>query len=124
MSAHQEYKWLIDLLTSLDVRIRSYSGRFMYGKQCLGIEFGGRGDKYDTEYELFGDLLEACLDATDDQDNLRELAEIVKGARSDSMGLGMVVYFPRVKWEEYMYGDDDDSDEESEDEDEDSEAAE
>jgi hypothetical protein len=50
----------------------SYSGRFMYGKYCVGVrvERHAQGDK------------------------------LLKGATFDSMGLGSIAYWPCLEWDD------------------------
>jgi hypothetical protein len=57
-------------------RVRSYSGRFMYGKSCIGIALS-RGE---SPTEL---------------GNLR----FAGPSRQDSLGLGMIVYWPQHEWD-------------------------
>jgi hypothetical protein len=68
--------------------VRRYSGRGMYGKECVGIEIdGGIG-------ELFATVLETCH--KQDGYMVEDLAEAFRGMRTDSMGRGTIVYFPSV----------------------------
>lgn len=64
---------------------RDYSGRAMYGKTCFGIVVDSITDAFE-----FYVAVAIVLDA----DDARELA---LAARTDSMGLGMIVYFPGVE---------------------------
>lgn len=52
---------------------RSYSGRFMYGKRCVGVAL----ERWDIG---------------------RDLPK--KGHRLDSLGLGMIMYWPDATWPE------------------------
>mgnify|MGYP001252642370 CR=1 FL=1 len=109
--------WVKEALSESDFRIREYSGRFMYGKQCLGIEC----DQYHTEYEAIACLIEAMPE--DRHREKRALADMIAGARSDSLGLGTILYFPSIRWtdeweesdEDTDSDDDDDSDEDNSD---------
>jgi len=49
---------------------RSYSGRAMYGRSCLGVECSDVG-------ELFAEVLESA-----DEDDLRELAETLRAVET------------------------------------------
>ena len=61
-----------------------YSGRFMYGDECVGITLPSVDD-----FSLI--LVNVAF-----EDN--ELAAVLaESQRSDSMGLGVIVYFPGVK---------------------------
>jgi len=71
--------------------VRSYSGRSMYGRKCLGVEFDGNNG--------LGRILAAIIYGTND-DNREDLADAVKNTCTDSMGLGIIVYFPNVPYTE------------------------
>jgi hypothetical protein len=74
----------------MDFSIRSYSGRFMYGKKCLAID----GDEIDPF--LLGVFVGEYFKSEDyDFYNDREMK-----TRQDSMGLGIVIYWPNVEYEE------------------------
>lgn len=82
--------------------IRRYSGRGMYGKECVGIEYdAGLG-------QLFADCLEAFSHSPENKDYqleipavvLEDLAEAFREMRTDALGRGTIVYFPSVAWEE------------------------
>jgi hypothetical protein len=60
--------------------IRSYSGRGMYGDECLGIVFRDLSDAFGFFVEL----------AAEDYDTAELLA---RKARQDSMGLDTIMYF-------------------------------
>lgn len=66
------------------VNVRSdYSGRSMFGKTCFGIDFDHGSDVA----EFFINLAEADAD----------LARMLRSRmRQDSMGLGLIVYFPGI----------------------------
>jgi len=68
-----------------DVR-DDYSGRNMYGKECPGVEAG-------SEAEIFTMFVEL---AENDPVMAKELA---KSAKTDNMGLGLIVYWPRFTYE-------------------------
>ena len=83
------------LLAKAGLKPRSYSGRGMYGKYCLSanIDRGGLGP-------FMGKALVASAQLSGDPAfDLDEVAEAFEGLSTDSMGLGMVVYFPGVPFE-------------------------
>lgn len=93
---------------------RSYSGRGMYGKTCVGI-VGSFRDCMNIIAIVVGTQAEELYDANDDdasdihydlQDNLASLMEF----NYDSMGLDVVVYWPKIEYIRF----DDQSDEEDE----------
>lgn len=91
-------------LENAGLETRSYSGRGMFGRSCLG-----------TEADL-GEFLVVLVYGTNDE-NQDELAETVQNIRTDSMGLGGIFYFPGTKY----VSDEEDEDEEDADDEEDSE---
>jgi len=67
----------------------AYSGRGMHGKKCLAAEvYMGMG-------QMFSAILKYITD-----DNADEISEAFKGMKTDSMGKGIVVYFPEVEFAE------------------------
>jgi hypothetical protein len=73
-------------------KVHSYSGRFMYGKECLAItgedidvfELGIKVGQWGSE----NDCLEEIVD---------EVA--YSSTRQDNMGLGIVIYWTRIPFE-------------------------
>jgi hypothetical protein len=67
---------------------RSYSGRAMYGRACLAVEFDGN----------IGELVSELIGGTIGFENseIEDVADAVRDMRLDSMGLGTVAYFPRI----------------------------
>ncbi len=71
---------------------RSYSGRGMFGKTCLGVS---------TDQSLgaiFATILAGAVElARQDEDfDSSELESAVQGLRTDALGRNEIVYFPRV----------------------------
>lgn len=62
--------------------IMSYSGRGMYGDQCLGLTF-----------ESLSDAFNFCLLAG----GYEGLTEALSSPSHDSMGRGVVIYFPKIQ---------------------------
>lgn len=77
------------------VEPRSYSGRGMYGRCCLGVDL--------YQGQSLGSLI-AVLITEVDEDDREDVAEAVQGMLTDSMGLGSIVYFPSVLFDEKEYG--------------------
>lgn len=86
----QEFQALFD---NAGLSTRSYSGRSMYGKQCLAVELeSGRMG------EFIGNLCSAVA-CHDDPSHAAELVDdACRDMRTDSMGHGIVVYFPSVSY--------------------------
>lgn len=88
---------LIGTMKNLDLHVRSYSGRNMFGKQCVG---------FTTDNEIY-DCVQLALElrsgGVEPDDNLK----LFRGATIDSMGRSTIVYFPRIEWPEDRQDDDD-----------------
>lgn len=81
-----------------DYSVRSYSGRGMYGQECLSVTFSGNVGKF------FADVLVRCGVDGEIDDTIPEAFEKMA---QDSMGKEKVVYFPNV---EYVSADTDEDD--------------
>ena len=75
---------------------KNYSGRAMYGNHCFGFSL----DEGVTTLGLFADWLEFIInfDFYDSDDDVIEgvalVTKLMQAARTDSLGLGTIVYFP------------------------------
>lgn len=77
----------IELIEDAGYRVRSYSGRGMYGRQCVGVEL-------DSTAALVSFGRNVALGATqEEQAQLAQMSESV-----DSLGLGLILYYPYVNW--------------------------
>lgn len=68
--------------------VRSYSGRGMYGRSCLGVTTPDM-------LVMFADVLET-VDGCED-DSVMVIADLMRSAVTDSMGQGMIVYWPNIE---------------------------
>jgi hypothetical protein len=89
----EQIETIQDLASEIDgAELRSYSGRGMYGKQCLGIDMDSMTDAFRFALMI------------DDED----LTVALSNPCFDSMGLGIIVYFPNVEAPEGIDDDEDD----------------
>lgn len=72
-----------------DAKTRSYSGRAMFGARCIAIEIDG----INNLAKFF-----VSLAAND----LTLAAKMASGVRTDSLGLGMIAYWPSIDAPEYF----------------------
>ena len=74
-----------------DLEARSYSGRGMFGRECLGIV--GK-----TVADVTADLFDGldALDLPDSDAAYREVSAALRASRTDSMGMDVIVYFPEI----------------------------
>lgn len=78
------------------VRPDGYSGRGMYGNTCAGITF----DSVSQSFRFFTELGRIAVAYEDHDDESLESAagavlDLVDAAATDSMGRGVIIYFPR-----------------------------
>jgi hypothetical protein len=128
--SNDEFRKLRTLIeeTELDAKLRSdYSGRAMYGEQCISIYLG----RSVTESALLATLLEGLIEeaiqfahdeganyeyaGSDDPKNeaqlmIAKILFMMKQARTDSMGIGSIVYFPGITAEDNGAPDDEEGD--------------
>lgn len=87
-----ETKLLFEVIESAGLEPRDYSGRGMMGDSCLAIAV----DRDSSEMKVVADLIEA----TSDDEDKDILVKALRGARTDSLGMGSIIYFPRFEYSE------------------------
>lgn len=70
---------------------RSYSGRGMMGKQCLGVDV-------DNVFGFIANLIEDLGEQNCNVAFHQELADELREMQTDSMGKGKIVYFPALRF--------------------------
>jgi len=90
--AQNHYYIFQSMLEEAGYNPRSYSGRGMYGKSCLGVEINGNVGK------LFAKIVEelSYVDRNEVGSGyiFEEVSEAFENMETDSMGLDTIVYFP------------------------------
>ncbi len=87
--------------------VRKYSGRAMYGKECLGIVVDDIKHFNTHIFNRLRKLFDSFEYHDDTIDNtLADLAQASRHMRTDNMGQSTIVYFPNIK----LVDDDDDED--------------
>ena len=84
-------------ISCIDHEVRSYSGRFMFGKNCLGIVANSPlflADIINQIAEKFD--LDDDLDKSDRAELFSELLDY----KTDSMGLSTIYYWPSIPYED------------------------
>lgn len=77
--------------------VRSYSGRFMYGKKCPAVTCESIADILKEAVET---ILIDYDDETIDIDERDNLIDSLFNYSLDNMGRDMVIYWPKEKWED------------------------
>jgi hypothetical protein len=80
-----------EVAENMGIRCFSYSGRGMYGKRCLALDIDGDTSLIGAVVEIAAELAQAGED-----DALGDLRDGV----TDSLGLGTVLYFPGVPYDD------------------------
>lgn len=94
-------KKLIEVIESANFEVRSYSGRAMYGKDCVGIDVRQGVSQFQVGVAVA--QMAMTLGYEDLADDLADERVV-----SDSMGYDTIVYFPNVPWPKDEEGDVDD----------------
>ncbi len=81
----QRAKDFIDAASSAGYNVRSYSGRGMYGDSCLGI----------VADNVIATVVNVLLNINIDEQY--DFLDVFESARTDSMGMSDIVYFPKLK---------------------------
>jgi hypothetical protein len=79
---------LIALFRKAGYAPRPYSGRGMFGRECLGVSLRVPAS------EFWADVIEHVSKA--DRAGVRE---VMREAREDTLGRGTILYFPRIQFE-------------------------
>lgn len=71
---------------------REYSGRGMYGRQCLGVTC-------ERPAGFMVALFATMCENADDVDEIREVAEALQDPSEDAMGRDAIIYWPSIRWQ-------------------------
>ena len=91
------FKMIKDACKNTEFKVRSYSGRGMYGRTCVGIDLDRIDDLGDIianlePYDADGELYEP-------QDAFELVGKLISNMKWDSMGLGIIVYWPDIDYD-------------------------
>jgi len=86
---------VLTVLQTLDIEARSYSGRGMYGRSCVGVDCA-RGDSH----AVVAQIVIGLMSLKDADEEAAEHFTLDGAVATDSMGRGSIVYFPRLPWVE------------------------
>lgn len=77
-----------------DLVAQSYSGRGMYGRDCVGVTLPAGVSAFRLAAAISAALLD--MDSEEGPSDVEELSRLT--VREDSMGRDSIVYFPNVPW--------------------------
>lgn len=78
-----------------EYKVRSYSGRAMYGRRCLGVIGQIDSFKFGMQVALF--MAQTKIDEEESSENCVYVDNLpMTHSRMDNMGLDMVLYFPHI----------------------------
>ena len=76
---------LCRIIEDADLELRrSYSGRGMSGRSCVGFVTD------ESVMAALSSIIACC-------DNIEQASDLVSAARTDNMGRGTIVYWPRIR---------------------------
>lgn len=87
----KEIKETLERILAEHQNARSYSGQFMFGDVCVGIEA--------NELRFLADIIIAIRDEFDEPGKFAiAINRLFNGMRADDMGLGTIYYWPSLAW--------------------------
>ena len=98
-----EFKALCALLENYNLQPQSYSGRFMYGKSCVGVIIENTAQMNEVIFSMgmiLGNPDQRQIAFNINSDMCTALSKAIKKMRYDNMGLQFIMYFPDVEWVE------------------------
>ncbi len=96
----ESFDKIVDAIEEAGFEARSYSGRGMYGKSCLGVSC-------DSPISCVMQVISTFCENADDVDSVKELVEALSDPSTDAMGRGGIVYWTDIPWlEDEEDGDD------------------
>ncbi len=84
------------LIENLDAAPRPYSGRGMHGKICLGFEYDGIKDYLFDCLHLIEYIV--INFAETNYETVVTVRELLNSFTQDSLGKGLIIYFPSIPW--------------------------
>ena len=109
-----ELEFVKALREHLNYEPRSYSGRGMFGKKCLGVVCNNPTNVVLELISFFAENVSG-QSAKETCEDVVELCEMLRGSSQDSMGHDTIIYWPNIEWKDEwdeFEGSDDDSDDE------------
>lgn len=80
------YDELVAIITKAGFTPRSYSGRHMYGKECVALSLAAQ------DYRRIALMLYEACRAT------ASISRIFQGLQVEELGKGAIVYWPATEW--------------------------
>ncbi len=84
---------VIQVCADIGLEVRSYSGRGMYGAECIGVTGS-------NTHQILAQIIIGLAEMGDEGLDAAEHFTREGAVKSDSMGLDGIVYFPRLPWME------------------------
>lgn len=83
-----EAEFLIEAIAQQGLRPQAYSGRDMYGKQCVGVVVNSQDELWDLAFDL---------GRAQGEDGPK-----IPPPRTDDLGRKTIVYWPAIAWPEVL----------------------
>lgn len=88
-----DFQQIVEAFENAGYEPTDYSGRFMYGDRCLGVSG-------DNALSIVIETIAEFARNAETTDEVVDFVERLGNVRSDSLGLGQIVYFPSIEWED------------------------
>ena len=90
----------VQLLKDAGLVPQAYSGRGMYGQQCVAVTETEDGQDLGIAelVEIGWKIRQAAVDTLEDEWAVDSVVRFIETVRTDSLGRGMVIYFPNAAW--------------------------
>lgn len=90
-----------DIVSEAGYELVSYSGRGMYGNECASLHL----DRDQSQYDVLARITDAAINLSevhkeDGEFDISEWLELMGRTQVDSLGLGIVLYWKRMAWDE------------------------
>ena len=86
---------VIEAIRDAGLEPREYSGRGMYGKHCLGV---------DTDRAMVPDAIAVAVNLMENGATAKDVKEWGDNTHYDTMGRGMILYWPALELSEEQVG--------------------
>lgn len=89
-----------EIVEEAGYELESYSGRGMYGDECASL----RLDRDESVFVVMASITEAAFSRHEYDGDIKfdigEWLELMGKTKTDNMGLGMVIYWKHMKWDD------------------------
>jgi len=90
---------LIQTIRDEDYEPQSYSGRGMYGEECVAFVADSQVSTHGALIDVCSNIVQQIEDDTLSPEEAIHMMSYMQDVRTDSLGRGTIVYFRNVPWD-------------------------